>query len=122
MIKKILLLLFCLLVLPANAGIYENALKHNDTVAVYFYAPMCPTCIDFNYYWQEITKKHKSNYKTIKINVRSSYGKNLFYLLEQRHVPSVVLVDKKNFKIQNIESACLFNYKCLDSAFEEFIK
>lgn len=108
------------MILPASAGVYEDAFKHNDRVAVYFYAPTCPTCKDFDYYWKEISKRYKADYKLIKVNAHTPYGNKLWKQFGLYYVPNIILADKKNYRIENVEWACMSNYRCLEYSFAKF--
>lgn len=122
MLRMFVLLIFMLFVSPVYAGVYEDAIKNHDKVAIYFYTPSCPACKSFNPYWQKIGKLHSSRYKMLKLNAGMPYGSRLSNQFDLKYVPSVVLVDSYKMKKMVFDYFCITDMACLDEGFKNFQK
>ena len=56
MIKKILFTLIFSFTLPLFAGEYEDALKNNDKIFLYFYSDECGYCQKFSPLFEKLSK------------------------------------------------------------------
>ena len=117
---RILFVLFALLSINiAQAGSYEDALKKNDKVFLYFYLPDCRTCNAFNPIYESLKSKNKE-YGFVKINVETPYGYYTFSKFRGRYVPLIILTDSKTKKSVQVSHTCIIDNMCLMRAMKSF--
>jgi len=119
MMKKFLLLITLLMMLPANAGVYEDALAKNNNVFLYLYTPECSTCKAFEEIYSDIQKSNK-DFGYVKVNAETSYGMRLMIKYRGRFVPYIVLTNSKTKKSVNVNHSCVMNEVCLLRAMKNF--
>ena len=121
MLKKIILSLTFLIILPAYSGEYENALMTGNSVFLYLYTQDCGYCKQFNSMYEKLADgSFKSHYKFLKIDANTEYGRNLMSIFRASYVPFVVLVDAKRQLMCGIEPTCLLNQACTEKELKKF--
>jgi len=121
--KKILILLFVLSInLPTFAGVFEEAIKHNDKIFLYMYSKDCSYCDKFTPNYNKIYQKYNGSCKFLKVDANTEYGGTLMRSLSAFYVPYVAMVDNKNKIIKTVTPTCMLNYGCILDAVNKFIK
>ena len=118
MMKKLLILL-CMLIIPAYAGTYEDALKSSDMVFLYLYTPDCRVCKEFDKTYNQLPKQNK-DFKFVKVNVETSYGRRLILKYKGRFVPYIILTNSRTNKSVNVNHSCVMDEMCLLRALNSF--
>ena len=122
MLKKLLLILIFSLILPVIAGEYEDALKNNEKIFLYFYTDECGYCQKFKPFFESFSKIYEEKCKFLAIDGNTNYGKNLAQNFRIRFLPYVILVDVKKENGLVINPDCLQKYSCTNDIIKEFIK
>ena len=122
MIKKILFILLFSLTLPLFAGEYEDAIKNNDKIFLYFYSEECGYCQKFTPLFEKFSSLYNDKCTFLKIDANSRYGRDLALKFHVRFLPHVVLVDTKKEKGLVIIPNCLLQYACTNGVIKEFVK
>ena len=117
--KKIILFLFLFLILPSQAGVYEDALSRNNDVLLYIYTPTCRSCMSFTPIYNDVIKQHP-NLKGVMVNAETAYGFQLLQKFKGRYVPYVVLANGKKNKAVTIDASCVANSICFERAQKSF--
>jgi len=121
MLKKILVLLSFVFILPAFAGTFEDALKTGDYVFLYLYTPNCGYCTKFTPIYEKLEKSNL-NVKFVKVNANTLYGFNLMRNFGARYVPFVALVNSKTKTGEQIPPDCIMQLACAEKAIKGFKK
>lgn len=121
MLKRILLIAVLSLLLPANAGEYEDAMKNSNCVFLYLYTTECGYCTKFNPIYNKIQANYSNKCKFLKIDASSDYGRKLMKDLGAYYVPYVLLINNKNNKAGKVSPQCLLNYACMQDATNKFV-
>ena len=121
MLKKILLIL-SLVMLPACAGVFEDALQHNDKVLLYLYTPECRYCKQSDPVFKKLSENYKNQVKFIKVDANTEYGLILSMRNQATYVPYVVMVDSKAKEGHRLHPSCMINYACANNALKDFVK
>ena len=119
MLKNILIVFLLFTANIVYAGSYEDALKNNDKVLLYFYTPYCSTCKAFDTTFDSLKSK-KMGYGYVKINVDTPYGTHLFLKFKGRYVPFIILSDSKTKKSVTVNHTCVMSDVCLMRAMKSF--
>ena len=123
MIRRLLLLLTFLLILPAYSGEYEDAINSGSPVFLYLYTQECGYCRKFNPIYDRLTRgDYKDTYKFLKINANTESGRNLMFAFRANYVPFVVLINHKQQKMYGITPSCLLNLLCTEKELKKFLK
>ena len=122
MIKKFLLISIITLTLSVNAGEYEDALKNNDKIFLYFYTKECGYCQKFTPLFEKFSNIYGEKCIFLKIDANSNYGRDLAFKFHVRFLPHVVLVDTKKEKGLVIIPNCLLQYACTNDVIKEFVE
>lgn len=117
--KNIILLLFLFLILPAQAGVYEDALSSNNNVLLYIYTPTCRACMTFTPIYKNVIKRNQ-NLKGVMVNAETSYGYKLLQKYKGRYVPYLVLANSKKKKAVVIDAYCVADSLCFERAQKTF--
>lgn len=121
MFKKILLIATFLLLLPAFAGEYEDALKSGDKIFLYLYTPECGYCTKFNPNYNKLSSIYGNKCKFLKINAATTYGNSIMRNFNAYYVPYVSIIDNKKHTFSRIDPSCLLNYACVQDAVNKFV-
>ena len=121
MLIRNLIIIFTLFVTAnfACAGSYEDALKKNDNVFLYFYINDCRTCKTFDQIYNSI-KKQNTDYAYVKVNANTLYGAQLISKFRGRYVPFIILTNSKSGKSVNVNHTCVMDEVCLIRALKSF--
>ena len=119
MLKSLLIIFSLFAANIVYAGSYEDALKNNDKVFLYFYTPGCMTCKTFDTTFDSL-KSQKKGYGYVKVNVETPYGTHLFLKFKGRYVPFIILSDSKTKKSVTVNHTCIMNDVCLMRAMKSF--
>ena len=104
---------------PAIAGVYEDALKTNDKVFLYLYTPNCRVCRIFNSTYDKLAKENKE-FGFVKVNADTSYGRHLIIRFKGRYVPYIIMTNSKTKRSVNISHSCVMDDVCLLRAMKSF--
>lgn len=121
MLKKILIIVFITICTPIFAGEYEDAIKSNDNVLLYLYAPSCNYCKIFNPNYENFVKIFQKKCKFLKINTETSYGRRLAEQFRIKFVPYVILVKNRESKGIVITPNCLIEYSCSEKILNDYL-
>lgn len=121
MFKKILCILSCLIVLPAFAGVFENAIANNEKVFLYMYTPTCGYCVKFNPIYNKLASKYSNKCKFLKLDLNTAYGMQLAQKFNVTSIPYVVTIDNNKKSTSRINPKCLMDYACTDSVVNKFV-
>ena len=113
---------FICLILPTFAGIYEDAIRDNKKVVLYFYTQSCGYCKKFDPIYNKLLADFSKKCKFVKINADSYYGRNLSKFFGLRFVPYVVLVEQNIDTGIVIAPSCLLQYSCSSNVIDNFVK
>lgn len=122
MLKKFLLVLSFLGMIPVFAGEVENALAQNKNVFLYLYTPKCGYCVKFDPKYHKLAKMYDKEYTFVKVDASTPYGFNILRQYNGRFVPYVLLLDPANKTVENIPPYCLMDNACTEIALKEFKK
>lgn len=119
---RVLLTFLMLICFSASAfcGEYEKAIKENNKLLVYFYAPKCTYCVKFAQIYELLEKNYNNKCKFLKIDITTDYGKSLIQEFNVYYVPYVFLLNNEKRLLQKFDSKCLLNYSCMKDAIEKF--
>lgn len=120
MVKRILGIFAILLTLPVVAGEYENALAQNKKTFLYLYSSDCGYCVKFEPIYEKLVSNFSSEYKFVKVNTDTTYGRSLAKKLQVRFVPFVLLTDKTRNENALVAPMCITNLACADKVLKNF--
>lgn len=120
MLKRLSILLALLFILPVQAGEYEKALEQNEKVFLYLYSSNCSYCIKFEPIYKKIVSEYGNDFKFIKINTDTTYGRTLAYKLQARFVPFVMLTDKTKNENALVAPMCITNLACAEKVLRNY--
>ena len=120
MLKNIIAFVFCLFMLPACGGEFEDALKQNDNVFLYLYSSDCSACNKFMNEYNKLSKIYGKSYGFVKVDANQTYGKLLLMTFWGQYVPFVALVSEKHRTALRIEPDCMMNNVCIEKALKDF--
>lgn len=107
-------------ILPVTAGEYEDALKTQEKVFLYLYSSDCMYCVKFEPVYKKLIDLYGNQYKFIKINTDTTYGRNLANRLQIRFVPFVLVTDKSKNESALVAPQCITNLACADKVLKNF--
>ena len=119
--KRLILLLSILLILPASANELDKAMKSGNDVLMYFYSPTCISCDKFNPIYFELEKEYK-NIKFVRINIDTNDGRKLFSKYHGFYIPYLTLTSPKTKKTVSITAVCASNDVCFERVLKGFRK
>ena len=122
MIRFVLCLFSLLIMLSANAGVYEEALKKNDRVFLYIYTQNCGYCVRFSPVYDKLSKRYGAQCKFVKVDADSQYGQGLARSFGLRFVPYVIIANTKIGQAALIPPNCLLHFDCADEIMRSFVK
>ena len=117
--KKLCLILMFLLSLPVFAGSFETAYESGTPVLLYIYSENCSYCHKFNPIFSGMAKT-RTDYKFVKVDVNTRYGRELLTGFQGYYVPFIVLSSKKMHKSAAISPSCAINNICRENALKDF--
>ena len=120
MLKKCLLALLIMSILPVLAGELETAFSKGKKVFLYLYTPSCGYCTKFSPRYDKLSKMYDVEYSFVKVDASTPYGYQLMRKYGGRYVPYVLLLDpKKNSGVQ-LAPSCLMDRDCIEKSVKEF--
>jgi thiol-disulfide isomerase/thioredoxin len=121
MLKKFIIILSILSIIPVYAGELEDALKQNKNIFLYMYTPECGYCNKFAPRYNKISKMYDKHYTFVKLNANTQYGYSILRRFKGRGVPYIVLINSKN-KASAVDYYCLMQTEYTDKVLMKFIK
>lgn len=120
MFKRFFCILTLFLLLPVNAGEYEEALKSQDKIFLYLYSSNCSYCVKFEPVYNKLLALYKNQYKFVKVNTDTAYGKSLASKLQIYFVPFVLITDKGKNESAVVAPQCITNLACAEKVLKDF--
>ncbi len=123
MFKKFFIFISVLLisVIPAFAGQYEDALRTGQPVLLYMYTKQCQYCKQFEPVFEKLVQNLKKEYRFVKIDAESPYGRLLMRDFRAGYVPYVILADASRQYITSVDPTCLLEYSCVHQNMKDFL-
>ena len=120
MFKRFFCILALILLLPVHAGEYEEALKYQDKVFLYLYSSDCGYCVKFDPVYKKLATIYGNQYKFVKINTDTTYGRNLAGRLQVKYVPFVLITNKGKNESALVAPQCITNLACAENVLKNF--
>ena len=120
--KKLALILSFMLLLPAFAGQYEDALRTGQPVCLYMYTKTCRYCKQSKPVFEKLLRNYNKNVKFVSVDAESPYGYLLMRDMRVGYVPFVVLADAKRHYFIPIAPSCTIEYACMEKEIKNFLK
>ena len=120
MLKKYLIALVAMLILPVFAGDVENAIYSGHNVLLYLYSTDCSYCKMFSKNYDKLSKMYNGQYNFFKKDVATPYGHDLFVRYRGTYVPYVLLI--RNNNAIRISPNCLLEMACVEKELKDFRK
>ena len=108
--------------LPASAGVFEDAIQQNDKVLLYLYTPQCRYCKQSDPVFKKLSENYKQQVKFVKVDATTEYGLILSMRHQATYVPYVVMIDSKAKEGLRVHPSCMINYACANKALSDFVK
>lgn len=107
--------------IPAFAGQYEDALRTGQPVLLYMYTKQCQYCKQFESVFEKLVQNYKKEYRFVKVDAESPYGRLLMRDFRAGYVPYVILADSSRQFITSIDPDCLLEYSCAHQRMKDFL-
>ena len=121
MLKKLfLLILFSIIILPAKAGEFENALNTDKPVFLYINTSWCGSCKKFNPIYNDTVKNYSSKFKFVKLDADTDYGNKIAERHNVRYIPYAALFKPKSTTPHKLSYSCMMNYACMNKTLKNF--
>ena len=120
MLKKYLIALVAMLILPVFAGDVENAVCRGHNVLLYLYSQDCGYCKLFSKKYDKLSKMYDGQYNFFKLDAGTPYGHDLLVRYKGTYVPYVILI--RNNKTHRVEPKCLLEMACVEKELKDFRK
>ncbi len=120
MLKKCLLIILMLAAIPVYAGELEDAMARGVDIFLYIYTPDCSYCNEFLPTYNKLAKTYENNYKFIKADASTQYGKKLLVQFGGRYVPFVVMLNAQRRVLLHVDPDCLSDTACVEKKVKEF--
>ena len=122
MLRKILCLLFLLLILPVQAGeLDEIIMKNHGKIFLYLYTKDCSYCVKFNPIYEKLVKKYGQKCIFFKIDANTERGHYLMYETRTGYVPNVIFIDTSKQTMGRVDPVCLIDEACINNTMNKFI-
>jgi len=117
--KKILLSVFLVLAFASNvfAMNYEEAIKQDKPIVIFFHMHGCSGCRKFTPIYKEFSSNFSDKFNFVKEDI---YKSKIAQSLSFDTVPAIFIMNPKTQKTKQISENCIWDSECFSKTLNEY--